>query len=560
MSEGGLGVSKLNRSSSSSLERLVLDCVLLFSATLFLNLCMLSRHYVGDGVRYLPLLDLPTPEIGMNKHVLFPAVFWAACRLAKASGLLSCFRDSFNRPAFLVLCQSLSAGFGAAGVTALYVWQRVAGGSRRISMFLAGVLALSNAYILHSTDMTEPIAAVPWLLAGAIVVRKHGGVRSARLLGGALVGIAAAFYISAVLGLALLASGPALRCLKLGRPIAAVVRIFDIGIGAVGSYLLVYITLNHLLQPSLSIFAIVSGSVKMSTDEGLFGSIDPRHLIGAVFGFANAWAPLRNYEGVSHILSTSWGTVAYNMTIGVVGGIVAVFLIIGGLRRYNELANAVDRYDLLGAATWLIFVFALTAFWSPTYEKLWLFGSIATLCVASIVIDRSPKERLRSNRLVFGGLSALAICSFACGVIPRRFGTNEDLVSAEILEQKVSAADFVVCPGWDLTSVYWKTLSRPPRTCWSFVDEAIASHYSPSVFEASLGDAVDRTLGHGGRVLFVGLLDIKPTDWAAFYGSRLKMPYEVLARYRGRAAPTLTFESEEAGLQVVFSYCGDRGC
>ena len=236
------------RGKSGGLERgVLLESALLAGLTAGFYLLVLSRQYAGDGVRYLPELLDARPELGMNKHVMFPALFWGVAKIARSVGLLSALGASFARPPLLVICQGLNALLGAVGVATLYLWQRAAGGSRKIAFLLSGVLALSNAYALHATDMTEPIAAIPWVLGAAALVRLDPDRRFRLFLGGALVGIAATFYVSALLGCALLGSAAVRRLQEtrsLARALSAALQILA---AACVSYLLMFVLLSWSL-------------------------------------------------------------------------------------------------------------------------------------------------------------------------------------------------------------------------------------------------------------------------------------------------------------------------
>src|SRR5262249_38490424 len=157
-------------------------------------------------------------------------------------------------------------------------------------------------------------------------------------------------------------------------------------------------------------------------------------------------------------------------------------------------------------------------------EKLWLFGVLATLCLASTMFNRSEPDSTARWWPVWT-LVVLVFCSLTMGILVRRFGTNRDLDGAAALVARVSSSDLLVCPGWDPTTVYYKALSNPPRQCWSIVDNAIAAGLDDSQVSASLTAAITRALGERRRVYFVGLLDMGEEAWQPFYERRLKMSF-----------------------------------
>ena len=196
--------------------------------------------------------------------------------------------------------------------------------------------------------------------------------------------------------------------------------------------------------------------VRFSTDEGLFGSLTPRHFAGATLGFANAWAPLVSFEGGARFWHAKSTELCYNLFVVALSGSVGMGLILRLLRRRTSILRSQSAGDAVGSLVWLVAVFGLAAVWSPTYEKLWLFGSAATLCLVSTLFDRTPGPTLRREWWPVGSLAALVVCSFVVGLLPRRFEVNRDILAAELLTKRLSASDLIVCPGWDLTSVYFR--------------------------------------------------------------------------------------------------------
>jgi hypothetical protein len=535
------------------------DCALLVLLTASFYLLVLSRQYSGDGVRYLPDLAQASPELGMNKHVMFPGLFWAAVNAGRWSGLPLVLGGTFERPGVLALCQSVNALLGALGVLGLYLWQRAAGGQRRTALLLSLILALSNAYALHATDMTEPIAAVPWLLGGAAFFRRYPTSLGAVLAGG-FVGVAASFYIAAFLGCALLGSEAIARYQRTHSWASALRVAIEIVGAAVGSYLVVFIILSSVLTQEAHLGQVLRSTLHFTTDQGLFGSLNPKHLVGAVFGFANAWVPLADFEGVSRLFRTSTTQLLYNLAI--VSSAIAVVLGLAArlwrMRRQLVRENLVG--DALGSLTWLTAVFALAAFWGPTYEKLWLFGAIATLCLVSAIFDRPAISVGSRERWPIVLLAGLAVASLAAGILPRRFGQNRDLQGAATLATRLSESDLLVCPGWDPTSVYYKTLSDPHRKCWAIVDNAIAAKFDATTVDTALSNEISDALQSHRRVFFLGLLDAKAVEWKPFYEERLRLPFVLLRKYRDHSNPAFVVPSAKGGDQAVFRYCGDAGC
>jgi hypothetical protein len=521
---------------------------------------MLSRQYVGDGVRYLPELTLPRPPFGMSKHVMFPALFWAITEVTGRVGLNSVLGHSFERPALLVICQSLNAFLGSLGVVGLYVWHRAAGGRRYVAFALSALLAFSNAYVLHATDMTEPIAAVPWLLGAAVLVQLYPERRVPVLIAGVLVGVAATFYIAAFLGCALVCGVAVTRYQRSRNGLEAILLASAATLAAVATYLLLFSVLSWGLRPEMHFGEALASTIHFSTDEGLYGSLNPKHLVGAVFGFSNAWAPLADFEGVSHLLATKPSVLLYNLVIAGLGVTAGLGLLLRGFRCRSEVLGGAPAADAIGSVIWLLAVFALAAFWSPTYEKLWLFGAIATLCFVSAVFDRPSTMASRWSWWPVALLAVLVACSLGRGIVPRRFEQNQELETAGTLVARLAETDLLVCPGWDQTSMYFKALSTPPRKCWSVVDNAIAAKFNATVFASELSVEVRSALKQRRQVFFLDLLDRGEGEWRPFYERRLGLPFGLLGEYRSLAIPGFHIPSSQGTSRTVFRYCGDLPC
>jgi hypothetical protein len=535
------------------------ECTLVALVTLVFYLLVLSRGYAGDGVRYLPELSGPRPEFGMNLHVMFPALFWGVAEIGRKVGLTEVLGHQFQRPGLVVLCQSLSAALAALGVAAFHLWQRTAGGRVKPALLFCGVLALSNAYALHATDMTEPIAAVPWVLGAAALLRFYPGSLMPAAIAGALVGVGATFYLAALFGCALLGSVAVERYLTTGSWRRALGVATAIGGAAISTYVLLFVSLSWVLRPETPLVGVVASTVQFPTDHGLYGSIDPRHLVGAAFGFANGWAPLAAFEGAARLLESKPAVLAYNVGITFASVVFGLGLIATLVRHRAQILGRNSAGDVVGSLVWLTAVFLLAATWSPTYEKIWLFGVLATVCLVSTMFDRS-EVRSRREWWPVCVMVSLAFCSLTMGILPRRFGANRDLEGAAMLAARVLPSDLLICPGWDPTSMYYKTLNDPPRQCWAIVDNAVGAELDAKHVSDSLTAAITRAIEERRSVYFIGLLDLSEKDWEPFYERRLQMPFGLLSPYRAEAQ--LAFEIPGAGgaTRPVFRYCGASGC
>lgn len=543
--------------SSASVLRRDLLVVFVGAALLFTNL--LSREYIGDGIRWMEAMTAPRlPPPGENNHFLTPWVGWAAWRLAVATGFSSVLEHLTDRPAALVCFQGLNALFGAAGLVALFLLLRWSGVSRRGAWLGVTITGLSHAYLLHATDMTEPMASVPWMVLGAAVVRRAPESRGARWLGGALAGLGGAFYLTALGVCVLMGATVGVRYLRRRQWGPGLVAVAEVGLGAVGCLAAI------LVLGRLAIGGEQSAGIP--TASGIFGQFDPRHLVGAFFGYANAFAPLRDWLGAGRLRESSPGVLAYNLSL------VALFalFVLGVGPRLRRAAPALLRSeavaDLTGALLWTACTYVLASYWSATYEKLWIGGVLGTVIFLCILFEGGEEGRAREpaggtteplgrHWLPLAPLALLLLMSLGAGGVWRRMTTNEDLRVATELSRRLKPSDLAICSGWDAPSGLLAHVVTPSFHCWSIVEEMIATGLRAEVFTERLHKRIAEANAERRRVFFFGLLDQTEEDWHRFNGQHLKLPYSALDRYRGHAVVADRLRGKDGWELVLFQLC-----
>ncbi|MGH7271698.1 MAG: hypothetical protein ACREJ3_14805, partial [Polyangiaceae bacterium] len=143
--------------------------------------------------------------------------------------------------------------------------------------------------------------------------------------------------------------------------------------------------------------------------------------------------------------------------------------------------------------------------------------------------------------LLLAPAAILLLLSVTLGAIPRRFGHNMDVDVAERLADRIKGADLLITPGWDGPSVDLRTILKRPVGCFDLTDETIATSFHAAEVAHRLAAQVDAARARGGRIYVLGLLDESPAEWSLFFGSRLGLPFDVLAPYRARAVAVETF-------------------
>ncbi|MCY1074462.1 hypothetical protein [Archangium lansingense] len=549
--------------SSASLRR---DLLWVFAGAALLYLSLLSREYIGDGFRWLEEMSAPElPRPGGNNHFLTPYVGWLAWRLATVTGFSSLLEHLTDRPAALAYFQGLNALFGAAGLAALFLLLRWSDVSRRGAWLGVAITGLSHAYLLHATDMTEPMASVPWMVLGAAVVRRAPESRGARWLGGALVGLGAAFYLSALGICVLMGATVGLRYLRRREWGRGVVAVTELGVAAVGCLGTIFFLGRLLVAAPRNLTGHAQSFAEIPTGSGLFGHFDPRHLVGAFFGFANAFAPLRDWLGAARLRESPPGVLAYNLAL--VGFFALLVLLVGlSLRRAAPALLRSDKVaDLTGALLWTACIYVLASLWSATYEKLWIGGVLGTTLFLCILFEGGEQEqparpsgepeRLWRHWLPLTPLALLLLMSLVAGGVWRRVTMNEDLRVATELSKRLQPSDVAICSGWDAPSSLLAHVVTPTFECWSIVNEMIAAGLREEVFTERLHKLLDEARAGQRRIFFFGLLDMDEVEWSRFNGNRLKLPYSVLDPYREHAIVVEKLRGKEGRELTLYQLC-----
>jgi hypothetical protein len=522
------------------------DSLLVFGFAFVAYLILRSRSYIGDGIRYLPAMTDPrVPLDGGGAHFLWPYVGWLLDRLWAALGAPSSAANGHVNTGAIELIQGANAFAAALGLALLYLWLRDVA-TRRAALLGVVLVAFSHAFLLHATDMTEPIAAVAPIMLGLWLLNRTPDRTWAHLAVGALIGLGGDFYQIALLAVApaawIAASTPA-RVATL-PPLPRLVRVgIEIGGAALATYGGLIAAVRLVAHPELDI----RGSSGPSAT-ALFGSLNPKHFAAGIFGFANSIAQLPSVEGMSQLFHETPGDLSKTLAITALALAFAVGLVLR-LARSRARLIALGRWpNVVAAAGWFAVVACAACYWSPLYEKFWLFSLPPLAMAVALAIepagDGSGESQSAAERrwpLFLVPAAVLLLLSVSTGAMSRRFRHNADVDVATGLADRLRATDLLVTPGWDVPSVYLRNIVDQPVDCFDITDEMVAlSYHSPQLVDR-LAARVDATRARGGRVYFLGLLDVSPAEWSAFYGSRLKLPFEALASYRPLAVPAETF-------------------
>jgi hypothetical protein len=549
---------------ASPTEYLIRDALTIFALSTVGYVLLRSPIWIGDGIRYFPVVLGPRFPIdgGGNRHFLFPYQAWLVYHAVSALPFAGDPNDPTRAGAVAIL-QGWNALMAGAGLAILYVWLRCTV-SRPAAFVGVAVTAFSNAFLLHATNMTEPMASVPPTLLGLLLVTRSPASHRCRLAAGVLIGIGSAFY--ALAAFSLIAAGVIVGLHRdesgkhrlNAKCILGTIEICAASAAVFASAL----AIPRLLGGSQGVVATVVGV----TDPGLmgmYGRFDVRHLIGAFGGLTNAVCALPQMNGLSQLFHLR--KVAIARTLGTFM-LNAAFLVgtawVLYRNRRNLLLNGAGQgagrqVQAIAALAWFATIYVVAFYFLAGYDKIWFFAMfpLASLAALAFELCQEDHDWVRMALTVGPGL-LLVLINVVFIAVPRRFARNEDLDAALRLQSLVQTNDLLVTPGWDAPSVYAGYALTRPLSCLRLTSEAIDTGFRPVEVADRFAAQARRARQEGGHIYFLGLLDLTPDQWEVFFGSQMHLPYALLDPYRRSAVPRTQIAST-TGDVTLFEVAGN---
>jgi hypothetical protein len=502
-------------------------------------------------------------EGGGNRHFLFPYQAWLVYHAVSALPFVLDPNDPTRAPVVAIV-QGWNALMAGAGLAILYAWLRWTV-SRPAAFVGVAITAFSNAFLLHATNMTEPMASVPPTLLGLLLVTRSPSSRPFRLAAGALIGIASAFY--ALAAFSLIAAGLIVALQRDDSPkrrMEAKRILGPMEVGAASAVVFASaLSIPRLLRGSHhGVIATVVGVADPGT-MGMYGRFDLRHLIGAFGGLTNAVCALPQMYGLSQLFHLP--KVAIARTLGTFA-LSAAFLVGISWALYrkrrdpssNVAARGTDREtQAIAAIAWLATVYVVAFYFLAGYDKIWFFAMVPLGSLAALAFDVCKEGgNWIPPVLTVGPGFLLVLINVVFIACPRRFARNEDLDAALRLRSLVQAKDLLVTPGWDAPSVYAGYALTRPLSCLRLTGAAMDTGFQPAEISKIFAAQVGRARQEGGHVYFLGLLDLTADQWDVFFGSQMHLPYSLLDPYRRSAFPRTQIAST-TGDVTLFEVAGN---
>ena len=508
------------RQAKSSSEALV--GAWLFTIVLVAAVSLHTRHFIGDGVRYLSQTEMAAPDHGGTSHAAFPLLLWVWARLGSflgIPGVLSRLGVSFSRGSVAPVDECRRSSGGRSGVL-------------RVPATLRGETARSRRGD-HATNALERLSAgcnghdradVGCRACGCaflVALRPEPSIRTS-LTAGAILGAAGLVYQLALASGLLVAGALATEGFRRRRSYVLV------GSAALASS----ISFAGGLWVLISLLRHEGNTAVVETAAGLFGRVRFRHLVGAVFGATNGFAPLQHWNGLGALLHSPPFDMVANLAL--ICGLFMAVVALWAPRWRGEV-----RRPLLaaGALANLVAIWAVAAFWDSAYTKFWLFALPAFFLLVALTM---PVARARAAKRLLP-LAALMGFSLASGVV-RATTDPPEMIAARELSALVKADDLLVAPGWDGASVYLRTLLRPGQRAMSLTDTSIACKLKKECVSAALSKALREADARKSKSWVLDLLDVSDADWEVFYGGRLNLPRELLAPLEARSTDPVVLD------------------
>lgn len=530
--------------------------IFVLGAAAFLALRSRDFFSVDGSLRCLSIYRSPSLQFHANNHMLYPVNVLVWTRLLAAFGF-----KPVDPPEFVVSVEAMNC-LAAAGILAILSWLilRVTG-SRALGVWIPVALGLSAAFLAQATNANEPMVAVFWsVLAIRFAVSSASGNRIwPVLVSGFLLVLAMASYRSAILlwpAAAVILMGDVLTEPSGQIPTAGRWRRLAWFVAASAIAGVAIFGWAYWWQGAApSQFAM---RFLQQQDARAYLSFSGAKVLNGVLGLVrNCFFVLPEFVGMRNLLA---GPKRPILLVGALCGAVVVSLIFCGYELLSS-RKKLNRGQQIGAlASFVGFLFSMlpVLVWDPHYGKLWLQPLICLSVLAAIALNRFIKRGgwVSAATMTAGILFLLGVAyNLSWAVHAREFKSYEFAQLSE-LEQLIGSQDFVV-EDWNSLSLLYGLLQGNRGNSLSFIDEAVA-HGAGAVSE--LDQNVARTRALGGRVFFVGLLDLPKPTWDSFLDRRCGVKYEQLGRYREaahlearwvtRSGPVLLWELDPASVLV----------
>lgn len=506
--------------------------VFVLSATALIGLRSRDFFSVDGSLRCLSVYRSSSLQFHANNHMLYPVNVLVWTRLLAAFG----FKPG-GPVEFVVSVETMNC-LAAAGILAILSWLILqVTGSRALGAWVPIALSLTVAFLAQATNANEPMVAIFWsVLAILFAVQSASGKRIwPAVVSGFLFALAMASYRSAVLLWP--AAAVILVCYDVlaepERHAAAKGRWQRLAWFAAASVIAGAVIFGWAYARQGTAASQFALRFLQQEDSRAYLSFSGAKVSNAVLGLVrNCFFVLPEFVGMRNFLA---GPKRPILLVGALCAAVVISLVACGyelLRNRKQLSHS-QRIGALASFIGLLFTMVPVLVWDPHYGKLWLQPLICLSFLLAIALNQFIKRggwiavvSTAAGLLFFVG----AAYNLSWAIRAREYKPYEFEQFSE-LQQFIGSQDFVV-EDWNSLSVLYGLLQGNRGNSLSFVDEAVI-HGAGALTELDQNVAHTQTLG--GKVFFVGLLDLPKPVWDSFLDQRCGVKYDQLERYRAAA-------------------------
>ncbi|MGB2676660.1 MAG: hypothetical protein WAN12_06220 [Candidatus Acidiferrum sp.] len=478
-------------------------------------------------------------------HMLYPVNVLIWTRMAAAAGLQTSNPQSFYRVVELMNC------LAAAGCLALFfLLMSAVTHSWRLAVLVTTIYGLSRAFLLHATNASEPMVGVFWSFLAVAVAALSLKTKSPWpvFFSGLLFALSMATYQSTVLlgpaALFLIWRSRPLEKQSGLRPPSRIFVVFLFGLGAVFGSASIYGCFAYSQwkhQPAVAPSGLFTAQLVQHPGAHAYFGVSMNKFATVPVGLIrNVFPIFTEYFGLRNLLRGAFVPILSLAILLLAVGVLFGFCAIRVGTAWSSLTPAF-RTAFLAAALGLVFCLFPVVTWSDQYDKLWLqpLGCLCFLLGISLhwVSHHLPRPFLLARALPAFFLAGVLL-NFGW-LATQHVRDIPEMREAQRLAAMIRPNDLVV-GNWDGVSDLFGYLWATDGQVFSFPGEAAV--YG-SAATSHLHNAIVKTQKVGGRVFFLGLLELPKDSWDSFLASRCGVPYSDLDLYRVHSTTRATFET-----------------
>jgi len=516
------------------------QATLAFTATALVTFALRSRDcfFVDGAPRCLTVYTHPTLLFHPNNHLLYLVNVLLWTRSVGALGF------NLGDPLRFFLAVDTMNGLAAAGSIAILYWiiLRVTS-SWKLTTTVCLAYGLTTAFLAQATNPNEPMVGAFWsFLAIALALLSLGDNRLWPLaLSGLVFTLAMATYRSMVL----IAPAAAVTIVsfasaKKSTPVNLALRLATLGTAFAAGCVLIFGWAYSLIGvPRAAMLA----KFLHQEDAEAYLDLSLNQWLKLPLGLVrNCFPVVPFFNGMRGFL-TGPRSVFLPVTFLIVALWLGLFFCgYTVLRRWAAL-NPQERTAVLASLTGVVFTLIPLLTWSPLYGKFWIqpLACLAVLVAVAFGQFSQASRQLWVACRIAGLLFLLGVAFNLPWAFRNHWHQPFEFEEASKVKQFVGEKDFVVLDrGADSVSVMYAYLWAHDNQFLPVMDIATVRRTG---LISDVDAAVRNTQAHGGKVFFLGVVDLSKPVWDNFLGKHCGVPYESFDHYRSAVYLKAQFES-----------------